>query len=395
MAKRSGDTVSRRRFLMGVGAAATAVTWSGLLPGTSGWLLRQAKAGPAKYKLRMGASVVSRTNERHLATGIYRFVELVEQLTDGEVRIQVVDSGQGCAEPSCGDRVANGIFDIGSSSPQNLGSVFPYAIALDWPMLWTQREEYLNLLFSPASNALYRDVMVKRYGILPLYGSGEMRSIMMGKKYEGSSLIRTPEQLQGAKIRITNSEMIAAFAQSLNMNPIPLAWTELLEGLRTGVVDATETWPGAATGFGMHTVLSQDIAVDFCPGFELVFISARVYDKLPDRIKESILEAAYQTMIFGYDAVAHAQNAIVGNGPVPHDSSAYVESGLRRVRLTAEEMAMFREAAGIAHNEDAYKPVRQKLAAIATKDVLDPLQEFQSTVAGQPLNPQRWWASRR
>lgn len=391
MTKRSGVSVSRRRFLAGMGAAATTLIGSEMLPGGSGLLMRRARAERARYELRMGASVISKTNERHLATGIYRFVELVEQLTDGELRIQLVDSGQGCAEPTCGDRVANGIFDLGSSSPQNLGSVFPYAIALDWPMLWSRREDYLNLLFSPASNALYRDVMLKRYGIVPLFGSGEMRSIMMGKKYEDADPIRTPAQLQGAKIRITNSVMIGAFAQSLNMNPIPLAWTELLEGLRTGVVDATETWPGAATGFGMHNVLSQDVPVDFCPGFELVFISARSYDKLPDRIKESMLEAAYQAMIHGYEAVAHAQNAIVGNGPEPSQSSAYVESGLRRVALTPDEMAAFRAAAGISQNEDIYKSIRAKLTSIAGRDVLDPLQEFQASVAGKPLNPQRWW----
>ena len=38
--------------------------------------------------------------------------------------------------------------------------------------------------------------------------------------------------MAGAKIRITNSEMIANFAASLKMNPIPLAWSELLEGLK-------------------------------------------------------------------------------------------------------------------------------------------------------------------
>lgn len=250
-------SISRRQFLTLAGTGLAAAGTASLVPGRNSFLIKSSKADKAKYNLRFGASVLNRTNEVHLRSGAYHFVDLVHELTDGELHIQVIDNAQACAEPTCGDRVANGILDIGGSSPQNLGSVFPYSIALDWPMLWNSREEYINFLFSPASNALYRDVMERRYGIVPLYGSGEMRSVMMGRPYRDADDVRTPEQLRGAKIRITNSEMIAGFAQSLAMEPIPLAWTELLEGLRSGVVDATETWPGAATGFGMQNVLSQ------------------------------------------------------------------------------------------------------------------------------------------
>lgn len=384
--------VSRRHFLSNTALSAAAVGASTMVPGIGSFFIGSAKASKAKYNLRFGASVITEANEKHLRTGIYYFANEVNRLTDGEVNIQVVDRAQGCAETNCGSRVANGIYDIGGSSPQNLGSVFPYSIALDWPMLWGSREEYLNFLFSPESNRLYRDVFAERYGIVPLFGSGEMRSVMMGAKYKDAEPVRTPEQLRGAKIRITNSEMIAAFASSLEMNPVPLAWTELLEGLRSGVVDATETWPGAATGFGMHNVLSQDVPVNFSPGFELVFISRRAYEKLPDRLKEALLEASYQAMIHGYEGVREAQNEVVGNGPEPSSDSAYQKAGVRLVRLSAAERRAFEEVAGISNNEDLYTSIRSKLSKIAGTDVLDPLRDFQASVAGKPLTPQRWWA---
>jgi len=392
MSDKQIKTLSRRKFLSAAGLTAAGVGGAALIPGTSGFFTREANAADAKYKLRFGASVVTKTNEQHLRTGIYHFVDQVHKLTDGELQIQVVDSGQACGEATCGPVVTNGIYDMASSSPQNLGSVFPYSIAMDWPMLWGSREEYLNLLFSPASNRLYREVMESRYGVIPLFGSGEMRSIFMGKKYEDKDAIRSPAQLKGAKIRITNSEMISAFSQSLEMNPIPLAWTELLEGLRSGVVDATETWPGAATGFGMQNVLSQEVPVNFSPGYELVFISARAYNKLPDRIKEALLEASYQAMIFGYEGVKEAQNEVVGNGPQPSESSAYEQSGLRLIDLNDADLEEFQKAAGIANNEDIYKDIRAKLSSIAGTDVLDSMRQFQASVAGQPLKPQRWWA---
>lgn len=384
------NIISRRRFLTLAGLS-TAAAGAAMTTGAGLFTSTGAHASKAKYKLRFGASVISHSNEKHLRTGVYHFAEQIETLSKGELQIQVVDNGQACSEPTCGDRVLNGIYQIGSSSAQNLGTVLPYSIALDWPMLWGSREEYFNFLFSPESNRLYRDVMARHYGILPLFGSGEMRSIMMGKSYENADLINSPAQLKGAKIRITNSEMIAGFAEGLAMNPIPLAWTELLEGLRSGVVDATETWPGAATGFGMQNVLSQDVAVNFSPGFEMVFMSVRAYEKLPEHLQEVILEASYQAMIFGYNGVAEAQNQVVGNGPNPAAKTTYSEAGVRLSSLSEQQMQAFREAAGVTHREDLYKSVRAKLARIAGTDVLDPMRDFQASVAGKPLAPQRWW----
>jgi len=383
--------MSRRALLKygtkGSLAAATAIGAAGMFP----HIIRNASAAEPKYKLRYGASIINPKNEVHLVSGAYHFADQVRELTGGEVEIQIIDSGQGCNENTCGDRVANGIFDIGMSSAQNLGAVFAYSIALDWPMLWTDRTEYLNFLFSPESNKLYRDVLTARYGVVPLFASGEMRNVMMGKKYEESDEIRSPEKLKGAKIRVTNSAMIAAFAQSMEMNPVPLAFTELLEGLRTGVVDATETWPAAATGFGMADVLAQDVAVGFSPGFELAFISKRKYDQLPDEIKEALLEASYQTMIYGYNGVAEAQKKIVGNVEHPDSSSVYATSGIRHVRLSADELQAFRDVASVQSNEALYQPIRQQLTSVAGFDILEPLQEFQKAFEGKPVTPQRWW----
>lgn len=365
----------------------------GIVPGLSDLLVRDAKAQEkAKYRLRFGASVISPANEPHLRTGVYDFVKRVEAKSGGEIAIQVVDKSQGCAETTCGERVINNVMHIGSSSPQNLGSVMPYSIALDWPFLWGDRTEYLNFLFSKDSNRLYRDVMRKAYGIVPLYGSGEMRNIMMGLKYTDHPSIVSPAGLAGAKIRITNSEMISNFAQSMKMNPIPLAWTELLEGLKSGVVDAAETWPGAATGFGMQSVLAQDVAVGFSPGFELVFISAKIFDGFPDPIKTIFMEAAYEAMRSSYEGVALAQNVVVGNGKTPAPESTYVKSKIKHTRLTAAQRAEFKALGSVDANPQLYAATRKKLDQIAGLDVYGAMKEAAGTFADKPLQPAKWWA---
>lgn len=373
-------------------ATATGVT-GGIVPGLSDFVTREARAqGKAKYRLRFGASVISPANEAHLRTGVYDFVKLVEAKSGGEVAIQVIDKAQGCAETTCGERVINNVLHIGSSSPQNLGAVMPYAIALDWPFLWRDRTEYLNFLYSKDSNRLYRDVMRKAYNIVPLYGSGEMRNVMMGLKYSGKPAIVGPAGLQGAKIRITNSEMISGFAQSMKMNPIPLAWTELLEGLKSGVVDAAETWPGAAVGFGMQSVLAQDVGVEFSPGFEMVFMSARTFDRFPDKIKTVFMEAAHETMRTAYHGVTEAQNKLVGNGDDPAPDSVYAKSNIKHSRLTDAQREEFRAIGSVDRNAQIYAGTRKKLDQIAGFDVYGAMKDSAAKLAGKPLQPAKWWA---
>lgn len=384
--------IARRFGLKAALFASAAGITGGVVPGLSNFLVKEANAqDKAKYKLRFGAGVMTPANEVFMRTGVYEFVKRVEEASGGEVAIQVIDKSQACAETTCGERVLNNVLHMGASSPQNLGAVMPYSIALDWPFLWRERTEYHNFMYSKESNRLYRDVMRKAYGVTPLYVSGEMRNVMMGLKYTGKPPIVSPAGLQGAKVRITNSEMISNFAQSMKMNPIPLAWTELLEGLKSGVVDAAETWPGAAVGFGMHSVLSQDVGVEFSPGCEVVIMSASTFDAFPDKIKLVFLQAAHDTMRSAYAGVAEAQDKMVGNGKNPSTDSAYAKSSIKYSRLTDAQRNEFRAMASVDSNAQLYSGTRKKLDQIAGFDVYGAMKEAAAKVAGKPLQPAQWW----
>lgn len=389
---------SRRQFLevsgtYGLKAALGATVFAGttgLLPGTD-FLASQARASAGRHRIRFGASVVSRANEPHLATALYEFVDRAERMSDGALEFQVIDSGQSCAEATCGDRVASGVIGMGASSPQNLGGVFPYAIAMDFPFLWQGREGYINFLYSRDSNAIYRDVLRNAYGIEPLWVSGQMRNVFLGMRFAGRDAITSRADFAGAQIRITNSIMIANFIRSIGAEPVPLAWTETLEGLRSGIVDGAETWPGAATGFGMQNVLSHDVPLEFTVGCELFFMSRRTFEALPTNLQEVILEASYEAMQLGYEAVELASRRYVGNAPDADPESAYQQSSVRVASLTEAELADYRQAADVEANAEIWASARQMLDRVSGVDTFGAMQEAAARHNGNPHTPQRWW----
>ena len=146
-------------------------------------------------------------------------MERVQRKSDGEIAIQLIDKAQACSEDQCAQRVMNGILHMGSSTFQNTGATMPYSVALDWPFLWKSRVAYHNFLLSKESNRLYRDVLRNKYGVVPLYAKRRYAQHYDGQKCSEAADITSPDALTGAKIRITNSEMISNFAKSMGMAP--------------------------------------------------------------------------------------------------------------------------------------------------------------------------------
>ncbi len=325
---------------------------------------------------------------------VYEFAKWIEEGSDGEIAMQVIDSGQACAENQCVERVGAGVLDLGTSSAQNAAAVVYYAQALDWPFLWRDPQSLLNLLHDPGMNPVYRDVWRSKYGIECLYCTNEMRDIFMGMKYGDEPEVRHPDQLKDRKVRITNSSMIQNFATSLGMSPVPLAWTETLEGMKSGVVDGMETWGGAAAAGGMTKVSAQAVELNFCPGMITVFINSRTMERMPERLQEVILEASRRASEESFPMLQKALNTTIGAGPNPAPDSNYeqVKDTMRHIRLTEEEMDTFRARGSVERNGEIYSAVRKELDGLAGMDVLGAVTEYEQKMRGKPLNPTKWWA---
>ncbi|MGB7298793.1 MAG: TRAP transporter substrate-binding protein [Burkholderiaceae bacterium] len=373
-------------------AGATGTTSTALL---SQFVAKDAHAAKkAKYKIRYGASVVNPKNETFLGTKNYEFVKWIEELSGGEISVQMLDKGQACSETQCAERVGAGVLDMGGSSAQNAAAIIYYSQALDWPFLWRDSQSMLNLLHDPKMNAVYRDVWRKQYGVEFLYCMNEPRDIFMGLKYSDKPEVRHPDQLKGAKLRITNSEMIQNFTASLGMSPVPLAWTETLEGMKSGVVDGMETWGGAAAGFGMTKVTAQVLELNFCPGNTSVFMNGRSMDKMPGAMQDVVRESARRASELSAKDMVNAMNKVTGNGPEPTAESNYMQlkDTMRHVRLTETEMDAFRDRGSVEKNAKIYSEIRTKLDKLAGLDVYGAVSEYEKQNRGKPLTAGKWWA---
>lgn len=103
--------------------------------------------------------------------------------------------------------------------------------------------------------------------------------------YNGTKAINMPEDVAGMKVRVMNNDLYSGMIAALGGNPSPMAFSEVHQSLKTGVVDGAENnWPSyEATGHyevaGYYS-LSQHLIIP-----ERVCVNTDPYNALSDDMK--------------------------------------------------------------------------------------------------------------
>ncbi len=348
----------------------------------------------AKYKLRCGTSVSKKTEEV-MKFGVWEFAEDVARRSDGEIQIEVLGGASICGEVNCHQKVAGKTIDLSIGSSQNAAPTFPYNNVLDYAYLWPSRASIFHFLYSPKSEQVFRKTVREKYGIEWLYSHVELRNVFLGLKFKDRPLLKRPDDIRGAKLRITGSQMGRIALTQFGANPVPVAWEETLEGLKSGLLDGQETWSSAAASFGMGAVLSQEIWVEFFAGLGHMYTRAEVIDRMPGPLQEAFREAAFGAQQWTQKNNEEALVKIVGiTDPAP-PGTLWAKQGVKISKLTKTERLAWEELASPQHNPKPWEEWRDKLTKIAGFDAYPELyklaREIPEETPATAVKPRRWW----
>lgn len=113
--------------------------------------------------------------------------------------------------------------------------------------------------------------------------------------YNGEKPINTPADVEGMKVRVMNNDLFTGMISQLGGNPSPMAFSEVYQALKTGVVDGAENnWPSyESTGHfevaGYYS-LSQHLIIPEC-----VCVNTDAFNALSDDMKAAVTEAAQES----------------------------------------------------------------------------------------------------
>ena len=351
-------------------------------------------AGAAKHTLKLG-SVANWDNNRIIRLGYYHFARDVEERTNGEILVEILDANSICSEQVCIQKTMQGILDMGTSSTQNASSVAPWLNALDFPYMFQSAGQLYHFLFNPESDRLFREVYRKKNRMECLFSLCEIRNLYMGLKWRDKPPVTRVGDLAGTKNRVTNTQLGRIAMQLMELNPVPVAWVETLDALKNGLIDGMETWTSAATAFNMAPVVAKYVGLKFIPGTGHTAISTRTLDKLGSELSEEIFEAAY----YAQQQVMYANEAalvmVSGEVPTPGKDTIFGKVGTEMNFLSDEALDECEEIASPTRKE--YNRWHEKLNEMAGfnvyEEILPVARKYDRHALAIDVEPRRWWRS--
>ncbi|SLN54468.1 2,3-diketo-L-gulonate-binding periplasmic protein YiaO precursor [Roseovarius litorisediminis] len=353
-------------------------------------------AKEAKHTLKFGAAGFNARNLLIERAGALEFARDLESRTDGEIRIEFVGDNQICGQTSCVEKAQQGIVDIYAASTQNSAGGAPYLNVLDYAYMFPGRASQYHFLYSPESQRILRDPLEKRHGLKFLFSHCELRGIQLGLGWEDKPTVTKIEELFGTKNRVTGTQLGRIAMQALNLNPVPVAWEETLDGLKQGLIDGAETWASAVAYANMSPVVSQSVDLKFFCGTEHTSMNAGVFDSLSGELQDAVLESSYWAQTHVQAANEAALVKTVGHSDPQLPGTIFAENNVRNAFLADDQIKMAEEMCSPEFQPDLWTDWRERLnkwaGGIDTyQEIYDIARQVPADMKPENVEPRRWW----
>jgi TRAP-type C4-dicarboxylate transport system substrate-binding protein len=355
-----------------------------------------ARSGTPLMTLKFGAAGFNENNLKIQESGQLWFAQELEKRSNGALKIEFIGSNAICNQLDCVKKTQQGIVDLFTASTQNSAGSAPYYNVLDFAYMFPSRAAQHHFLYHPKSEQILREPLRRLHNIQFLYSHCELRGLMMGKKFADKPTITSIDQLAGTKNRVTGTQLGRIAMQLMNLNPVPIAWEETLDGLKQGLIDGAETWMGAAAYANMTPVLSQAVDLRFFCGTEHTAMNFATFNKLPANLKDIVLETSFAAQQYTQREQERALVEVVGAVPNPGPNTLFAKAGVRVATLSDAELKKAERMCSPEFNAKPWEEWRDRLNKMSGgldvyKEIYTIAREIPATMAAVDVKPRRWW----
>ncbi|MDY4609749.1 MAG: TRAP transporter substrate-binding protein [Sphaerochaetaceae bacterium] len=230
-----------------------------------------------------------RDTEHPTHKGAELFAKLVEERTDGRIKVNVYANSQLGGIQEMFTQIKSGDLDMVYGGINTLAFISG-GEALEItaiPFLYRNYDHMRTCLLSDEfASALAGAEKATGLKILNITGDTAPRGLTANKK------ITVPGDFKGLKIRTAASDTVVRTMQKLGALPQQIALADLWMALKTNVVDAQENGAITVMNNSFFEVQSYYMQTDYIRDIECFYISPVLYNKLSDADQATIYEAS-------------------------------------------------------------------------------------------------------
>lgn len=174
-------------------------------------------------------------NDKHPQyKGLAKFKEIVEQKTDGAIKVELYHSGQLGDDRTMMEALQLGTQEMTCPSTAPIANFVKEFNVFDFPFLFPNEEVADKVLDGPVGQELLDKL--PEQGLIGLaYWENGFRNLTNSKR-----AVATVEDFKGLKIRTMENQVHLEAFRALGANPTPMPFPELFTAMQQGTVDGQE-----------------------------------------------------------------------------------------------------------------------------------------------------------
>ncbi len=220
-----------------------------------------------------------------------RFSELVKEATKGEVTVEVFHGGVLGSQPDALEQVRLGAIELGNFNLGPIGPMVKEANLVSLPFIFKSVPHMFRVLEGEAGQTIA--AAMADAGVQPLaWVDAGARSFYAQKAIE------TPADVEGLKIRVMNNDLYTSMIAAMGGNPSPMAFAEVQQALKTGVVDGAENNFPSFKNVGHYEVtthysLSEHLIIPEC-----ICVNTAKFAALSPELQDAVRGAAEEAALY-------------------------------------------------------------------------------------------------
>lgn len=261
--------------------------------------------------------------------GAYHFAELIQERTHGRIKIMVQAKGTLGYEKEVIEQIRYGGIDFARVSLSEISEWIPKFSVLQMPYLYKNSEHMWKVLDSEIGDDFLEATKGFHMIGLSWYDAGARNF------YNSVHPITRLEDLEGLRIRVQESDLMADIVEALGAKAVPGVYDEVYSNLEKGTIDGAENnWPSYES-MGHYEVAKYYTVDEHTRVPEIQICSEATWNKLSVEDQAIIKECAKESALYERELWKQREKA---------SQIIAVQKGTQVTMLSPSEKARFQEA---------------------------------------------------
>ncbi|MFY0653400.1 MAG: TRAP transporter substrate-binding protein [Cyclobacteriaceae bacterium] len=223
--------------------------------------------------------------------GIVYFQEELDRISGGKLKIKIFSDGQLGSEREVLELLQIGSIAITKVSAAVMANFSPEYEVLGVPYLFRDKKHLFDVLEGEVGEDMLEGSSDFLLRGLCFYDAGS-RSF-----YTKTKPVKTPEDLEGMKIRVMNHQMSIDMVNNFGGSATPMAFGELYTALQQGVVDGAENNPPSFVSSNHFEVCKYYTLDEHSSIPDVMVISTKFWNTLSEQEQQWVDQAAKASVV--------------------------------------------------------------------------------------------------